>query len=188
MKLELLQYLEVEVEKYGGEYGLNHSRRLLKLVELLAETMDYKVDVITFCAYVHDFGAYNEFIIKGVDHAVRSDEIVEQFLGRFDFTGDEIAMIHNIILSHHKAGELPLLEATLFRDADAIDFAGFIGIARDFARAQRDMRKAVQSIEEHQKHLLQSVTLEQSKAILNVRVKEMKYFLETFYEQSFNLY
>lgn len=188
MKTELMKYLESEVEKYGGEYGLNHSRRLLKLVDMLAGEKDYHNDVVTFCAYVHDFGAYNEFAVKGMDHAVRSDEISEQFMGRFNFTEEEKTIIHSIILSHHKPGDLPLYEATLFRDADAIDFAGVIGIARDFARAPRDLKKAVQSIEEHQKLLLQSVTLDKAKEVLAKRVDEMKEFLDLFYQESFHLF
>lgn len=188
MKQELLQYLEDEVLRFGGEYGLNHSRRLIKLIDTLAGQKEYNKAVLTFCAYVHDFGAYSEFLIKGVDHEIRSDEIVDRFMGRFDFTEDEVTMIHTIILAHHKPGDLPLYEAVLFRDADAIDFTGYIGIARDFARAGRDLRKAVRSIEEHQQLLAQSVTLERTKEIISGRTEEMKQFLEAFYQESFNLY
>ena len=42
----------------GGELGLNHSKRLIKIVEVIAEDMSYSKDIIKFCSYTHDLGGY----------------------------------------------------------------------------------------------------------------------------------
>ena len=79
---------------------------------------------------------------ENVDHAVRSRDIVAPFINQFDFSNEEKETILETILNHHNPALLKNVEAVLLRDADAIDFLGFIGIACD----SRACRKTAQEL------------------------------------------
>ena len=44
-------------EEYGGEWGMNHTRRLLELISIIGEGMDYNNEAIWLAAHLHDWGA-----------------------------------------------------------------------------------------------------------------------------------
>ena len=67
-------------EKYGGPWGINHTRRLLHLVSVIGEGQQYDSDAVWLAAHLHDWGAYAPWAQDGVDHAVRSKQVAETFL------------------------------------------------------------------------------------------------------------
>jgi HD superfamily phosphodiesterase len=67
-------------EEHGGAWGINHTRRLLELVESLAGDEPYDRETIWLAAHLHDWGAYGPWAQTGVDHTRRSLEVVEPFL------------------------------------------------------------------------------------------------------------
>ena len=82
----------------SGEYGLYHSKRLIKLIDTIAEGRSYNKDIIVFCAYTHDLGGYPKYAKENVDHAVRSREVVEPFVEQFNFTQEGKDIIFEAIL------------------------------------------------------------------------------------------
>lgn len=43
-------------EEYGGRWGLKHSERLIHLVKMLGEGLEYDPGIIEAAAYLHDWG------------------------------------------------------------------------------------------------------------------------------------
>jgi uncharacterized protein len=162
--------------EYGEQYGLDHSLRLIALVRQLAAGRVYNEDVIAFSAYVHDFGGYSRFAQPGKDHASRSMEILSEFLSMFDFSEVENAMIRETVAKHHSKEDPDSLEAILFRDADAIDFLGYIGIARNLMRFGKDMPKALDAIRRHYATLPGLLHEEAAKEMAKIRIAEMDAF------------
>ena len=105
----------------GGEYGLYHSKRLIKIIDAIAEDKSFNKDIIEFCSYTHDLGGYPKYMKENVDHAVRSREVVEPFVEQFNFSNEEKDVIFETISNHHNPISLKSIEAILLRDADAID-------------------------------------------------------------------
>ena len=138
-----VQYLEKLTYEAGGDYSLNHSKRLLKLVEEFAGDITYNKDLMIFCVYTHDLGAYKPYKKEGVEHALRSKEIVVDFFQEFSFSEEEQNIALEAIASHHSAGQLQYTESVLLRDADALDFIGIIGAARDITRVNQDLVKGI---------------------------------------------
>jgi hypothetical protein len=67
-------------EEYGGQWGINHTRRLLQLMTLIGEGRTYNVEATWLAAHLHDWGGYTPWAQNGVDHAVRSKQVAEVFL------------------------------------------------------------------------------------------------------------
>ena len=172
----------------GGEYGLYHSKRLIKLIDTIAEDRSYDKGIIEFCAYTHDLGGYPKYAKENVDHAVRSREVAESFVEQYNFSPGEKNIIFETILYHHNPVSLTSIEAVLLRDADALDTLGFIGISRDITRAPRDIKKGIKSIQTHREKLPAILTLDSSKKMAAERIKEMDVFLDKFFSESFNLF
>ena len=180
--------LEKTVLECGGEYGLNHSKRLLEIINVISEGQSYNKNIIIFCAYTHDLGGYPKYIVKNVDHAIRSREVVDQFIDQLDFSGEEKEIIFETILNHHSSEPPGSFEAILLRDADAIDFLGFMGIARDITRAPNDIKKGIQAIQNHRDKLPEILVLDSSKRLAEERINEMDLFLNRFSFESFGYY
>lgn len=180
--------LEKLLSEVGGEYGLNHSKRLLELVKIIAEDKPYNQDVIRFCAYTHDLGASSKYAKEGVDHAVRSKEVAASLLTDFDFTDVEKEIILETIEKHHSEQPGESIESVLLRDADAVDFLGYIGIARDFSRAPKDIRKGFKSIQAHRNKLPGKLVLDSSRKLAEKRIQEMDEFIKKFPEESFDCF
>lgn len=69
--------------EYGGTWGYQHSKRLLKLIDIIGEGQEYNNDVIWYSSYLHDWGAYRYNIVS-IEHAYRSRELAEEILPNTD--------------------------------------------------------------------------------------------------------
>ncbi|OQB23517.1 MAG: hypothetical protein BWY11_01816 [Firmicutes bacterium ADurb.Bin182] len=187
MKKRNFEELKALTFEAGGDYGLNHSQRLIKLVEMIAQGRPYDRGVIEFCAYVHDFGAFSKYAQAGKDHVVRSMEVLPEIMDGYDFTGEEKKKISETVANHHKPGVFESFEAVLFRDADAVDFLGVIGIARDMMRSGKDINKAVDSIIRHREKLPAVLHEEAAKQLAKIRMEETDHFLSRLREEHFLL-
>ena len=58
---------------YGGDWGINHTLRLLHLIEIIGKGREYDPDVVWVAAYLHDWGGYSPWIQPG-DQSMRSDQ------------------------------------------------------------------------------------------------------------------
>lgn len=171
--------------EYGERYGLDHSLRLIALVKQLAAGRAYHEDVIAFSAYVHDFGGYPWFAQPGKDHAARSMEVLPEFLAMVDFSAEETAAIRETVAKHHSKETPESFEAILFRDADAVDFLGYIGVARNLMRFGKDMPKALDAIRKHYATLPALLHEQAAKDMANLRIAEMDAFLDGLEREHF---
>ena len=133
-------------EEHGGVWGINHTRRLLKLVEQIHQGLTYNNEAVWIAAHLHDWGAYAPWAQKGVDHTIRSGQVAGEFLSERSCPPELKALVLECIALHHTAGSDRSLEATLLRDADALDFLGAVGVLRDFSKNPRDLRAAFEQV------------------------------------------
>jgi uncharacterized protein len=117
-------------------WGIAHSERDYQVTKALAqkETFALDEDVLFAAAFLHDIGGLAGFEKEGVDHAVRSVEVVEPLLPKWGFPMTKWPQVKEMILGHVYYGPAPSsLPAQAFRDADVIDFLGSMGVARILA-------------------------------------------------------
>lgn len=174
--------------QYGGQWNLNHTNRLLKLVDLISAGVVYDPEVVWTAAHLHDWGAYEPWVQPGVDHSIRSAEVAQEFLAQRGCPDEFIQAVVECILTHHQYAPNRRSEAILLSDADALDFLGAFGALREFARNFRELGKAYQNATRRMETLPAMLCLEPARQIAAARAEEMKQVLERFEEESFGLY
>lgn len=174
--------------EYGGKWGINYTRRLLHLIEIIGEGLAYDREVVWAAAHLHDWGGYAPWLQSGVDHALRSGQVAREFLEQREFEQAWIEAVLLRIETHHQGGRERPLEAQLLSDADALDFLGVIGILRDFAKKPKAMREAFDTTQKRKAKLPAQLCLEKSRQIAAKRVQEMDHVLERFEEESFGYF
>jgi len=175
-------------EEHGGVWGINHTRRLLKLVDEIGKGLTYNAEAVWLAAHLHDWGAYAPWAQKGVDHVLRSGEAAEDFMTKQAYPEDVKAVVLECIALHHTAGSDRSLEATLLRDADALDFLGVIGVLRDFSKSPRDLRAAYEQVRKRREKVPPMLHLERAKAMGAERIEQMDALLGEFEVESFGCF
>lgn len=175
-------------EEHGGVWGINHTRRLLKLVEQIGEGMTYDRDAVWIAAHLHDWGAYAPWAQKGVDHVVRSGQVADEYLTECGCPEALKKLVLECIALHHTAGSDRSLEASLLRDADGLDFLGAVGVLRDFSKNPRDLRAAFEQVRKRREKVPGMLQLDRAKAMGAERVKQMDDLLADFEAESFGCF
>ena len=175
-------------EEYGGAWGINHTRRLLHLVDYIGEGMQYDKEVVWLAAHLHDWGAYKPWVQEGVDHVQRSLEVTETFLTEQGFPESFRAQVLGCIGGHHKSHSDMSTEAILLRDADVLDFLGIVGVLRDFSKKPKDLRKGYETTKKRRERLPKTLFLEKSKELAEARTRQMDKFLAIFETDSFGCF
>jgi uncharacterized protein len=181
---------EVErlTEQHGGVWGINHTRRLLKLVEQIGQGMTYDSEAVWIAAHLHDWGAYAPWAQKGVDHTLRSGQVADEFLTELGSPEGLKRLVLECIALHHTAGSDRSLEATLMRDADGLDFLGAVGVLRDFSKNPRDLRAAFEQVRKRRAKVPAMLQLERAKALGAERVRQMDELLAEFEAETFGCF
>lgn len=180
--------IETDTIKYGGQWGYTHTRRLLKLIELIREDNDYDTEAVWMAAHLHDWGGYPQFIEKGKDHAVRSKEVAAGYLSQTDLSETRRALILECIELHHTISVNKSYEAILLSDADALDFLGSIGLFRIFSKQTKNLRAAYEKAENKITSCRNILQFKKSKEIAEDRIIRMKEILLQFEEDSFGMF
>lgn len=187
--MHLLDHAEITqaTQGYGGDWGWNHTCRLLALVGLIAGDDPYDEEVIWVAAHLHDWGAYRPWARAGVDHVERSVEVAGPWLTERGCPAATRAAILECIAQHaaRRAGGGISREAMLLHDADVLDFLGAVGVARDFSKSARDLRTGYEAVLKRRNELPQTLFLERSAELALPRLREMDDFLAAFAEGSF---
>jgi HD superfamily phosphodiesterase len=167
-------------ETQGKDWGINHVRRLLALIDVIGEDQDYDRDVIWVATHLHDWGAYGEWQQPGVDHVERSLVVAGDYLKAHAYPDDFTAQVMECIATHHSGGPNRSIEAILLSDADALDFLGVIGVLRIFSKNPKALRKAYDDIKKRKEKLLAGgIVLERSKEIAAERAQQMDWLFST---------
>ncbi len=175
-------------ETYGGPWGINHTRRILKLIDIIGEGLTYNAEVVWIAAHLHDWGGYPAWAQAGVDHAVRSRQVAEAFLPEHAVEEPLLTPILECIETHHCGDPGRSIEAILLSDADALDFLGVVGILRDFSKKPSDLRKAYETTKSRRDKLPGMLCLPKSQEIARERVKIMDVMLAAFEEETFGCF
>lgn len=169
----------------GGAWGINHTRRLLKLIAIIGKDLPYDEEVVWTAAYLHDWGGYGSWAQPGVDHAVRSTQVAAAFLTERGAPPAFVQHVLACIREHHNGNPGKSIEATLLSDADSLDFLGVIGIFRDVSKNPRDLRKGYETVLKRKTKALANICLERSQQIARERIASMERTLAAFDEESF---
>lgn len=178
----------LRTQEYGSDWGICHTQRLLKLIAMIGAGMDYDEEIVWIAAHLHDWGAYKPWIQPGVEHYERSREVAEQFLKEIAYPEERMARVLEAIATHHSGDPNRGIEAVLLSDADAVDFLGTIGMARNFSRMFKDLRSATNTIRSQRAKLPANLCLPKSKELAQARLEEMDAFLDAFEKESFGLF
>ena len=172
----------------GGEWGINHTKRLMKLVDIIADGEEYNEEVIWMTAHMHDWGAYGEWKMDDMDHVERSLQVVGPYLKEREYPDELTEQILDCIANHHSEESGLSLEAALFRDADAVDFLGVVGVSRNFSRHPRELRRAMRDTLAKRQTLPDIVKFPKAKEMAKKRVVEMDNYLSLFESDSWGYY
>jgi uncharacterized protein len=188
MQTQEMDEISSLTRQYGGEWGINHTKRLLHLIEEIGGGIAYDREIVWLAAHLHDWGAYPPWAKEGVDHALRSGEVAVEFLNGRGYPEGVILAIVECIQTHHQGNPDRSIEAVLLSDADALDFLGVVGILRDFAKKPKAMREAYETSKKRRAQLPGMLCLERSHQIAAARVQEMDLFLERLREEAFECF
>jgi uncharacterized protein len=175
-------------EQYGGEWGINHTRRILHLASLLAQGVPYDEEAFWIAAHLHDWGGYAEWAKPGVDHAARSVEVAGEFLRARGHPESSTDRVLECIGTHHSGDADRGFEAILLSDADGLDFLGAVGVLRDFSKAARDLRAGYNTARKRAADVPKRLCLEKSRELAAARLAEMEALLTSFEQGSFGCF
>jgi uncharacterized protein len=171
-------------EQYGGAWGIQHTRRLLHLIDLIGADQTYNADVVWVAAHLHDWGGYKEWKQDGVDHAVRSKQVAADFMQARAYPADFAARVLECIEFHHSPDPGRSTEAILLCDADVLDFLGVTGVLRDFSKNAKNMRKAYEVTQKRRAKLPGGLVLAASRDIAAARLQRMDDLYAAFEEET----
>jgi uncharacterized protein len=175
-------------EEYGGAWGINHTRRLLKLISIIGEGLGYDEHTAWLAAHLHDWGGYSPWAQKGVDHAERSAQVAETFLTEHGCEPELKERVLECIRMHHRGGAEGNTESVLLADADGLDFLGAVGVLRDFSKNPKEMRKAYEAARKRRATVPDLLKLPRAKDLAAERIAEMDDLLERFKRDAFGCY
>jgi len=173
----------------GDAWKLSHVHRVLKLISLIGNGMDYDKTAVTTATYLHDWGAYRRFAQPGVEHALRSRQVAEtMILPRMDLSETAVAVILETIEYHDYRDFRPVTstEAVLLREADFLDFLGVIGLVREYGRGPKDLISAQKAVLARREKIQDRFTLPLAQEMAAVRLTRLAQCLEWLEEESFN--
>lgn len=176
-------------------WGYEHGIRDYQLAMKIAETEDIVVDeeVLFAAGMLHDMGGFAPYEKQGVDHALRSTEVVHEVLEPAGFPMAKLEAVKQAILTHSYYEKLKpqTKEAILLHDADTLDFMGTIGIARLLSLSGSDFpdpKSALGLITKFHSELRSKIYGGLfSQQLADMRVAEMAAFIKSIQEQTFSL-
>jgi uncharacterized protein len=191
---------KVEIYRFASKnavhvaWGKAHSERDYQVAMKLAEREGLKVDadVLFAAAFLHDIGAIPPFRKNGVEHEIRSVEIMEPLLKASHFPPSKIGAVKDVILEHmyyHESAPKSD-ESKVFHDADALDFLGAIGIIRIAALSgvghawAPSLGGAIRTLEGWTSELPPKLSTSAAHAIAAERIAEMQVFFEAIDRQT----
>jgi HD superfamily phosphodiesterase len=183
-----LPTLESQIRAAGEDWAIAHARRLLALIEQIAEDRNYDQQAIQWAAYLHDWGAFHQYYQPGCDHAALSRQIAEcEILPKVDLPNRTKGLILEAIERHDYRDQHPTqaVEALLLREADCLDFLGVIGIAREFAWGSNDLNQSYTRIMARKELIQDRFTLPKAKVIAELRLIRMNQLLADLVEEGF---
>jgi HD superfamily phosphodiesterase len=174
----------------GEEWAVAHAKRLLALIQQIGADVPHDPRILELAVYLHDWGAFPLYIQKGVEHAIRSRQVVErEILPCLDLTGEQkVVLLEAIELHDYRDSRPPQSsEALLLREADMLEFLGMIGMAREFARGPKNLETSYKGILSRRYGIEGRFTLPRAREIARIRLERMEKSLQWLNEESFGI-
>lgn len=189
MTEERIRDMEAFIAKAQG--NVTHVRRVHLIAQILAERekIGYDADVLAFAAYFHDLGYYPPYNPGGAfDHATHSAKLMPPLAREWGLDEKQIEIVVEAVENHNKPGIGRFAETRLLRNADGIDYLGYMAVARDFAKSGNDMRRAMADLGRRKEMFGSLIDLESAKKIAEPRLRELDDFIARFEEESHGIY
>lgn len=174
--------------EFGGDWAIAHAKRLLELIKQIGNDLPSDLRLMELAAYMHDWGAFPKYIQKGVEHAVRSRQVVSmEILPYLDLATEQKSILLEAIELHDYRDPRPPRsnEALLLREADMLEFLGMIGMAREFARGPKNVETCYKRILSRRYGIQGRFTIPAAQKIAQVRLERMEESLGWLLEESF---
>ena len=191
MTNEILERMETHIIKLEG--NLTHVKRVLLLSKLIAEkeNIAYDEDILTFAAYFHDVAAYPYYSSNfsgAFDHALESSNLIPDLAKEYGYNDAQIEMIVEAVKYHDKVGMGKFNETRLIRNADGVDYLGYMAVARDCVKFKGDFGKTIATLKRRKEQFLPIVDLPYAKQLAAPRVEELENFITKFEEECYGIY
>lgn len=173
----------------GEDWAVAHAKRLLALIQHIGADVPYDPHILELAVYLHDWGAFPAYIQKGVEHAIRSRQVVErEILPYLNLSDEQTTILLEAIELHDYRDPRPpqSSEALLLREADMLEFLGMIGMAREFARGPKNLETCYKRILSRRYGIQGRFTLPRARALALVRLERMEKSLQWLNEESFD--
>lgn len=175
-------------------WGLEHYERNYLLAAELAKRESLVVDeeVLFAAAFLHDMGTFEPYVIAGAEHSQTAVDNLANVLIDAGFPNEKIAAVNTAVLSHMYYAEVPNdPTAKVLHDADTLDFLGVIGVARILSLTSRhpwasNLQTALTTLENFSTQLPNTLQTETAKEIGQTRVAQMREFISTLRQVSFD--
>jgi uncharacterized protein len=174
----------VEINMKHPAWGLSHAVRDYELAKELAaaDQVTLDDDVLYAAAYLHDVAAFAPFRSRFADHQDEAARIVESLLAGTGFPMSKIEAVRGAIRTHMYERDPVGPEAIYLHDADALDWLGAIGIAREFSLS--DGPTAAKRLEETLTAVPPRIVSKAGQARAPQRVRELERFLRDLRAES----
>lgn len=191
MTNEMVGRIEAHIVRLGG--NLTHGKRVLLLSKLIAEkeNISYNEDVLVFTAYFHDVAAYPFYKDRfpgAFDHALESSILIPELAQNYGYNDSQIEVIVEATKYHDKVNMGSRNETRLIRNADGIDYLGFMAVARDFVKFSGNFEKTLAALKRRKEQFLPIVDLTYAKELAAPRVEELEHFINRFEEECYGVY
>jgi HD superfamily phosphodiesterase len=174
----------------GENWAVTHAQRLLRLIQEIGVGLSYDASVLSYAAYLHDWGAFPAYLEKGVEHALRSRQVVEvEILPFLDLPLPAQQKLLEAI-EYHDYRDLRMpqsTEALLLREADMLEFLGMIGIGREFARGPKDLQVCFRRVLDRRNGIETRFTVPRAREIAIIRLERMAQCLAWLEEESYGI-
>lgn len=187
MKINRKDILRLTAQ-YGGQWGLSHAQRLLRLIAIIADDQDYNEDVVWVAAHLHDWGGFAPFSEDDVQDTVKSVELAQDYLISSGYPEDFIEHVLECITFHRYVDGAESFEAVLIHDANLLDMLGVVGAVRMFVKTDQDLRYGYQLVRLRRDTIPSKLSLHTSRILAKERVKEMDSFLHSFETDTFGVF
>jgi len=173
-------------------WGYSHSQRDYALARSMAaaDHVTLDDDVLFAAAYLHDMAAFPKWAEKK-DHSDVAAEKIDVVLAGTDFPEAKKEAVRAAIRTHMFYRDPVGPEARYLHDADALEWLGAIGIARDFAQVDPKGGKplpqdALKDLQDDRDKVPSHVVTPAGKALIAPRLAEEKAFLDALRDETEN--
>lgn len=177
---------------WGYEHGLRDYTLAREVAE--ASRLSYDDDVLFAASMLHDMGGFAPYEKPGVDHAIRTTEVIDPVLKAAGFPMEKSAAVKAAVRTHsyYDQTKPTTIEGVLLHDADGLDFVGNVAVMRILSIAGHEasiptVKKSIQLLESLYKDATKRLySGDYARGIASARTLEMRRFLDTLNTEAFS--